>query len=120
MNCGLKLKEYMSLLPPLSEVEFNLLKQSIKEDGLHIPIIINKRGIILDGHHRFRACNELGIKPKYYAMEFKDLEEKQFVIEFNLRRRQLNSFQRVEMGYTLEGMEKENARILVGNSSGKT
>ena len=59
----------------------------------------------------YRACNELGIKPKYYAMEFKDsLEEKQFVIEFNLRRRQLNSFQRVEMGYTLEGMEKENAR----------
>lgn len=55
-------------------------------------------------------------------MEFKDLEEKQFVIEFNLRRRQLNSFQRVEMGYTLEGMEKENAsrfKILVGNGSGK-
>jgi hypothetical protein len=31
-------------------IEFYLLKQSIKEDGLHIPIIINKQGIILDGH----------------------------------------------------------------------
>lgn len=33
-------------------------------------------------------------------MEFKDsLEEKQFVMEFNLRRRQLGLFQRVEVGY---------------------
>ena len=57
------------------------------------PIIINMLGIILDGHHRFRACRELGFTPKHYVMEFIDtLEEKQFVMEFNLRR-QLSLFQ---------------------------
>jgi ParB-like chromosome segregation protein Spo0J len=87
----------------LSKVEFDLLKQSIKEEGLHIPIVINKQGIVLDGHHRFQACKELGIPLKYQTKEFEDsLEEKQFVIEVNLRRRQLNEFQRVEMGYTKE------------------
>ncbi len=114
-------KEYESLLPPLSEIEFYLLKQSIKEDGLHIPIIINKHRIILDGHHRFRACKELGFIPKYYVMEFKDsLEEKQFVIESNLIRRHLGLFQRVEVGYNLEDIEKEIAkrRMSVGGHIG--
>ncbi|MGC1932472.1 MAG: ParB N-terminal domain-containing protein [Candidatus Nitrosopolaris sp.] len=79
----------------MSNVEFDLLKQSIKEEGLHIPVIVNKQGIVLDGYHRFRACKELGIPLNYRIKEFKDsLEEKQFVIEVNLRRRQLNVFQR--------------------------
>ena len=34
-------KGYWNLIPPLSEVEFNLLKQSIKEEGLHVPLIVN-------------------------------------------------------------------------------
>ena len=33
------------------------------EGGLHIPIIINKHGVILDWHHRFRACKELVLLP---------------------------------------------------------
>jgi ParB-like chromosome segregation protein Spo0J len=78
---------------------------------LHIPVIVNKQGIVLDGHHRFRACKELGIPLNYRIKKFKDsLEEKQFVIEVNLRRRQLNVFQRVEIGYILEGMQKEMAK----------
>ena len=52
-------KGYLNLIPPLSKVEFELLKQSIKEEGMHVPIIINEQGVVLDGHHRFRACKEL-------------------------------------------------------------
>jgi len=95
----------------LSEGEFNSLKQSIKEEGLHIPVIVNKQGIVLEGHHRFRACKELHIPLQFHIKEFKDsLEEKGFVIEVNLRRRQLNGFQRVELGYSLEDIEKERAK----------
>ena len=104
-------KEYLKLIPPLSEVEFDSLKRSIKEEGLHIPVIVNKQGIVLDGHHRFRACKELRIPLQFHTKEFKDsLEEKGFVIEVNLRRRQLNGFQRVELGYSLEDIEKERAK----------
>ncbi|PWU81204.1 MAG: hypothetical protein DLM72_08090 [Candidatus Nitrosopolaris wilkensis] len=104
-------KEYLKLIPPLSEVEFNSLKQSIEEEGLHIPVIVNKQGVVLDGHHRFRACKELRIPLLFRTKEFKDsLEEKQFLIEVNLRRRQLNEFQRVELGYSLEDIEKERAK----------
>jgi hypothetical protein len=78
---------------------------------LHVPVIVNKQGIVLDGHHRFRACKELGIPLQFQTEEFNDsLEEKQFLIEVNLRRRQLNEFQRVEIGYSLENIEKERAK----------
>ncbi len=104
-------KEYLNLIPPLSKVEFDLLKQSIKEEGMHVPLIINKQGVVLDGHHRFRACKELGIPLIYITKECKDsLEEKQYLIDVNLRRRQMNEFQRVEIGYTLEDIEKERAK----------
>jgi 3-methyladenine DNA glycosylase Mpg len=96
-------KEYLKQIPPLSVSEYESLKQSIKEQGLHVPVIVNKQRIVLDGHYRFRACKELGIPLQYHTMEFKDsLDDKEFVIEVNLRRRQLNEFQRVEIGYSLD------------------
>ncbi len=104
-------KEYLKLIPSLSGSEFESLEQSIKEQGLHVPVIVNKQGIVLDGHHRFRACKELGIPLQFHTEEFKDsLEEKQFLIEVDLRGRQLNEFQRVEIGYSLENIEKERAK----------
>jgi ParB-like chromosome segregation protein Spo0J len=85
---------YLNLIPLLSEEEYDLLKQSMKEEGLHILIIVNKQGIVDSMSTRFRACKELGIPLQYYTKEFKDLlNEKEFVIEPNLRRRQLNGFQ---------------------------
>jgi hypothetical protein len=78
---------------------------------LHVPVIVNKQGIVLDGHHRFRACKELGIPLHSHTEEFKDsLDEKEFLIEVNLRRHQLNEFQRVEIGYSLENIEKDRAK----------
>ena len=57
--------EHASLVSELSPEEFQSLKQSIKEvNGLYVPIIVNQDGIILDGHHRYKACQELGIEPK--------------------------------------------------------
>jgi len=103
--------EYEKLVFPLSSDEYNTLKESIKQDGLWIPIICNAEGIILDGHHRFRACIELEIKPKVVVREFENkLLEKKFVIECNLKRRQLNDFQKAELGMTLLEIEHELAQ----------
>jgi len=104
--------EYEKLVFPMSSDEYNTLKESIRQsDGLWIPIICNVEGIILDGHHRFRACVELKIKPKAVVKEFENkLLEKKFVIECNLKRRQLNDFQRAELGMTLLEIEHELAQ----------
>jgi ParB-like chromosome segregation protein Spo0J len=90
--------EYASLVSELSPEEYESLRQSIKENGLYLPIIVNQNGIILDGHHRYKACQELGIEPKTIVREFKDkLEEQLYVIDCNLIRRHLNNFQRTEL-----------------------
>ena len=64
--------EYEKLLPRMSEEEFAQLKNSIKEEGQHYPIIANEDLEVLDGHHRFRACIELGIEPDFEVRKFED------------------------------------------------
>ena len=104
--------EYDKLVFPMSSDQYNSLKESIKNNGLWIPIICNADGIILDGHHRFRACIELKIKSKFAIRELDSkLLEKKFVIECNLARRQLNDFQKAELGLSLLEIEQELAKI---------
>ena len=104
--------EYSSLVHPLSDLEYEALKNSIKEDGLHYPIVINSKGEILDGHHRYKICTELDIPIKYEIRSFNNsIEEKRFVIDINLKRRQLNDFQKAELAYKLEALYKEQARL---------
>jgi len=103
--------EYDKLLPRMSSEEFAELKTSIETEGQHYPIIVNEDLQVLDGHHRFRACNELGIEPDFEVKRFEDkLLEKKFVIEANLRRRHLNNFQLVELAVPLLEIEKSLAK----------
>ena len=113
---------YEKLLPQMSEQEFKELKASIQSEGQHYPIIANEDLEVLDGHHRFRACIELGIEPDFEVRKFEDkLLEKKFVIEANLRRRHLNNFQLVELAVPLLEIEKALAkkRQSAGGKSGR-
>lgn len=103
--------EYEKLLPKMPEEEFAKLKASIQTEGQHYPIIVNENLEILDGHHRYRACTELGIDPDFEVRKFEDkLLEKKFVIEANLRRRHLNNFQLIELAVPLLEIEKALAK----------
>ena len=103
--------EYDKLLPRMADEEFAQLKASIKAEGQHYPIIVNENLEVLDGHHRFRACIELGVEPDFEVRKFEDkLLEKKFVIEANLRRRHLNNFQLVELAIPLLEIEKALAK----------
>jgi len=90
--------EYASLVPQISEEEYQTIIQSIKDNGQWVPIITNPQLIILDGHTRFRACKELGLQPRIMIRKFEDpLLEKQFIIQINRDRRHLTPFQRIEL-----------------------
>ena len=103
--------EYSKLVSPLSNLEYQVLKSSISENGMHLPIIVNQDNVILDGHHRYKICKELYIEPRFEVKRFDNpLDEKEFVIEINSQRRQLNDFQKAELAYELEKIEKERAR----------
>jgi ParB-like chromosome segregation protein Spo0J len=103
--------DYDKLLPRMSKEEFAELKTSIQNEGQHYPIVVNEDLEVLDGHHRFRACIELGLEPDFEVRKFDDkLLEKKFVIEANLRRRHLNNFQIIELAVPLLEIEKALAK----------
>ncbi|MFH5803188.1 DNA methyltransferase [Alienimonas sp. DA493] len=50
------------LMPDLAAWEFDALKESIRRHGVLVPVIKDEHGIIIDGHHRSRACRELRLR----------------------------------------------------------
>jgi len=104
--------EYASLIPPISESEYKIIKESIEDEGQHVPIIINLEGEILDGHTRARIQQELEREPITCTTDkYEDpLLAKQFIININRNRRHLTPFQRVELQYKLEPIEAELAK----------
>ena len=85
-----------NFLPPLLPDEYEALKRSIAEDGyIGEPIIGDQDGGIVDGWHRQRACDELGIfcprEVRHFATE---AEKYELALRLNCRRRQLNRKQK--------------------------
>jgi hypothetical protein len=79
----------------MSDSEFEALKQSISEHGQQVSITTNTEGVLLDGHNRYRASNELGIKPNTEIKTFQDrVHEKLFVIICAQNRRNLTEGQK--------------------------
>jgi 16S rRNA G966 N2-methylase RsmD len=104
-------EEYSALVPNLSASDFESLKRSINEYGQHVKITVNRDRVILDGYHRFKACKELGIEPRISTLYFDNkLDEQLYVIECNLTRRHLNSFQKIELALKSKPMLEEIAK----------
>jgi len=100
-------EEYEKLLPPLSPDQFKALERSILENGQIEPITANPKRIVIDGVNRLKICRAHDIKPKYVTRKFaNELEEMKYIIETNLMRRQLTTFQRIEAALPLIKIER--------------
>lgn len=53
----------------INAVNFAKLQRSMAEEQLLIPICVNEKFEIIDGQHRARACQELGLPIYYYQEE---------------------------------------------------
>jgi hypothetical protein len=84
--------EAAALFPPMSKREFEALVVDIKENGQREPII-TLDGKILDGRHRWRACEQLGMPAETMEWQGKG-SPIAFVASMNLHRRHLNESQR--------------------------
>lgn len=84
------------LLPNLTETEYETLKTDIEQRGVMVPIEYDEKGNVLDGHHRLRACAELGIKdyPSVVRSGLTEDQKKEHVLIVNLARRHMNAEQR--------------------------
>ena len=85
------------LIPPLTEEEYKMLEDSIVRDGCDTPLTV-WNGTIVDGHNRYEICQRHEIP---FAIEEKDFQSKEaamaWMLEHQLARRNLNSYQRSEL-----------------------
>jgi hypothetical protein len=80
-----------ALFPELPPAELADLARDIEEKGQLEPIILYK-GLILDGHNRYKACQMVGVKPQTEEFDPKATKRSasEFVLSRNLRRRHLS------------------------------
>jgi ParB-like chromosome segregation protein Spo0J len=80
-------------LPLLSSEEYQALRDDIGKNGLLQPVLIDERGYIIDGRHRMRACEELGIEVRTELFTGTDAEKRARSNSLNCRRRHLTPSQ---------------------------
>jgi hypothetical protein len=101
------------LLPPLTGDEYAALKADIAARGVQVPIEFDEDGAPLDGHHRLRACDELGITeyPRVVRSGLSEAQKVEHVLALNLARRHLSREQQVELGVQLRRQNWSYPRI---------
>lgn len=84
--------EFQTLIPPLTDDEYKRLETSLVNngwEGWRGPILVWD-GVIVDGHNRYRICQEHGIAFTTKEMHFSDEDSaKLFIIDNQLKRRNL-------------------------------
>jgi ParB-like chromosome segregation protein Spo0J len=103
------------VMPALTDEEFAALKADIKERGVMVPVEYDEFGNVLDGHHRVRACEELGITgwPRLVRNGLSDEEKRAHARALNLVRRHLTQAQRRELiaSQLIETPEQSDRKI---------
>lgn len=103
--------EYERMYGQMHPAAYEALKESIRTEGQLNPITVNQDDVLIDGHMRLEIARELQrpvlVKKRY----FKDRsEEKRFIHIYNLNRRQLTEFARIEAVVIDEPFIREEAR----------
>jgi len=81
------------IFPVMDEVAFAALVADIAAHGQREPILIID-GQVIDGRHRLRACEQLGLKPLVREVIADDGDPYGLVVSLNLHRRHLTESQR--------------------------
>jgi hypothetical protein len=89
----------ISLMPGgMDDAEFTAFREDIEQRGVIMPVTLYE-GKVLDGWHRYRAAQHLGISFKTIAYDGKDPAG--YIASVNVLRRKLGSLQRALVGVRL-------------------
>ena len=109
------------MLPSMTVEQFEAFKADVKANGLLMPIT-TLDGAVLDGRHRLRACDELGIDPRFVQWQGTDEQAAHYVTSMNVHRRNLNKAQlglvgaKLKAWFALRAKERQLAAL---ETSGK-
>jgi N6-adenosine-specific RNA methylase IME4 len=92
------------ILPLIEGDAFDQLVEDIRVHGQQEAITLTEDGLIVDGRNRYRACKELGIKPRTCVIDESDPVA--FVLSLNLHRRHLDESQRAMVSERLANLPR--------------
>src|SRR6266542_2095168 len=117
-------------IAPMPKKELAQLTADIKQNGIKVPILINrKKDTILDGHTRWKIAYDLKLEladDQFEVFEGEDAEIEREILSRNLYRRHLTDDQRIAILSKLRGpqlekeaRERQQATQLAGKTGGK-
>ena len=120
----IKIHPACDLFPAMSEDDFQELKANIAEHGVR-DFVTFWKGQLVDGRHRVRAMQELGIDVMCHASElFDDDDPLAFAISVNLKRRHLTTSQRAmiasRLATLLHGTNQFDEKMDASNDASTT
>ena len=102
--------EFRTLIPPLTEEEFNQLEANCLENGIQ-DSLKTWDGILIDGHNRYEIAQKHELEFKTEEMEFSSRDDvKLWIIKNQLGRRNLDKWQRFDLAKQQEHVEKAKAK----------
>ncbi len=105
-----------NLIPAMAPEDFDQLVEGIRTNGLIEPIVLHE-GKILDGRHRYKACQQVDVVPRFEPYTGND--PLAFVIAKNLHRRHLSATQKAmlaaELLPLLEAQARERQQLAGGD-----
>jgi ParB-like chromosome segregation protein Spo0J len=114
MTTAFPLHPAAELFPVMDEAAFAALVADIAAHGQREPILV-LGGQVIDGRHRLRACEQLGLEPLVRQVSADDGDPFGLVVSLNLHRRHLSEGQRAIIAARLatlpHGRPDANAQI---------
>lgn len=104
-------EEFKSLIPSLTDEEYEGLEQSIIQDGCR-DRIVTWNGYIIDGHNRYEICNKHNITFEVLEKDnfASEADVKLWMIENQLGKRNLPTEARLALVYCFKEIEAGKAR----------
>jgi len=103
--------ELQTLLPPLSDTEYQGLKADILEHGCLSPIVV-WNDIIVDGHNRYAICQDHELAFDTTELEFESLDDAKFwAWSHQENRRNMTPYQRTALALQFKPMLAAKAKV---------
>lgn len=112
-------EEFRDLLPPLTSEEYEGLRQALKQHGC-LDAIKVWGDTIVDGHNRYKICNEEGIEYRTQQMDFANRDEAIVWICGNQdSRRNLNDAQRLRVSEIKNAASRRLGKEMMSRAASK-
>ncbi len=109
---------FKTMIPPLTAEEREMLKESIKNEGVRDALIV-WGDTLIDGHNRYEICQELGVPFETRPIDFADADEAEtWILRNQLSRRNLSDVERARIALRLKDKIAAKAKERQKTSTG--